>query len=252
MPGRPRILLCNDDGLGAPGIQAAAEALREMGELWISAPETERSSYSHAMTLNRPVFVERVATRTYSVSGTPGDAAFIALAGLMPARPDLVVSGINRGPNLGKDVVYSGTVAAAREGAFRGLRSMAVSLDRGTDYSFAAEFLTELASTLLERRIPFPRLDAGGVLLNVNVPAGQPRGVKWTRLGKREYGDNVIKRKSPRGHTYFWINGGPLEMKSPRGTDVHAVVHGHISVTPLVVDLTEQDAYHYLRDEPPF
>lgn len=249
MAKRPLILLSNDDGVHAPGIQAAREALDDLGDVWTCAPDSERSSCSHSMTLNEAIYAMNVSPRVWALSGTPGDAVFIALADILPRKPDLVVSGINSGPNLGKDVVYSGTVAAAREASFRGLRTVAISLQRGADFSHAASFIGKLASQLLKKKVPYPRHEQGGFLLNVNVPEGEPRGVKWTRLGVREYGEHVIKRRSPRKRIYYWLNGGPLDLPSPRGTDVHAVRDGHISVTPLHIDQTDEDAYYYLRDD---
>jgi len=246
MPDKPLILLTNDDGVKAPGLEAAAEVLAPLGELWIVAPDGERSSCSHAMTLTEPVFSKKVAPRTYAVSGTPGDAAYIAISDILPRRLELLVSGINRGPNLGKDTFYSGTVAAAREAGFRGLRGLAVSLVEGRDYSHAARVVEQLARLMLGRKCPFPKGTGPGVLLNVNVPGGSPKGVAWTRLGKREYGDHVIRRKGPRKNTYYWINGGPLPSPSPKGTDVHAVRHGLVSITPLVTDLTDLEAHETL------
>ena len=250
VPAKPLILLTNDDGVEAPGIEAAARVLGALGELWIVAPDGERSSCSHAMTLTEPVFCEKVGKRTYAVSGTPGDAAYIAYSDILPRRPRLLVSGINRGPNLGKDTFYSGTVAAAREAGFRGLRGLAVSLLEGSDYSHAARIVEQLAGMMLGRRCPFPTGTGSGVLLNVNVPAGRPKGVAWTRLGRREYGDHVIRRKGPKKNTYYWINGGPLPTPSPRGTDVYAVRRGMVSITPLTTDLTDLEAYRSL--EPSF
>jgi 5'-nucleotidase len=244
---KPIILLVNDDGVDAPGIGAAAESLGGIGEVWIVAPDSERSSCSHAMTLTEPVFLRKVGRRRYAVSGTPGDAAFIGFSDLLPGRPALTVSGINRGPNLGKDTFYSGTVAAAREAGFRGLRAIAISLVSGDDYAHAGRVLERLASMMVGRSCPFPAGVGPGVVLNVNVPEGEPRGMRWTRLGRREYGDHVIRRRGPRGHVYYWINGGPLPAPSPRGTDVHAIREGYVSVTPLVTDLTDEVA---LRKRP--
>jgi len=246
VPAKPLILLTNDDGVDAPGIEAAAEVLRPLGELWIVAPDGERSSCSHAMTLTEPVFCAKVGKRRYAVSGTPGDAAYIAYSDILPGRPKLLVSGINRGPNMGKDTFYSGTVAAAREAGFRGLRGLAVSLVQGDDYAHAARVVEQLARMLLGRRCPFPTGTGPGVLLNVNVPGGRPKGVVWTRLGRREYGDHVIRRKGPKKNTYYWINGGPLPSPSPRGTDVHAVRNGLVSITPLATDLTDLEAHRIL------
>ncbi len=243
MRGSPLLLLSNDDGLGSDGIEAAAEALAPLGEVWIVAPDGERSSCGHAMTLSRPIFCRKVGARAFAVTGMPGDAVFVAIADILPRRPDLVVSGINHGPNLGKDVYYSGTVAAAREAAFRGIRSIAVSLVRGRDFREAARVVRRLATAVLSRRSPFPRnATTGGVLLNVNVPPGRPRGASWTRLGRREYGEHVVKRESPRGQLYYWVNGGPLRAPSGRSTDIWAVRHGRISVTPLVLDETDERA----------
>jgi 5'-nucleotidase len=249
MATRPLILLTNDDGVGTPGLEAASGALEALGEVWIVAPDGERSSCSHSMTLTEPVFSRKLGRRTFSVSGTSGDAAYIAYSDILPRPPRLLVSGINRGPNLGKDTFYSGTVAAAREAGFRDHRAVAISLVRGDDYSHAARVLAQLARLLLARRTPFPRGTGPGILLNVNVPAGRPRGVAWTRLGRREYGDHVIRRKGPKNNTYYWINGGPLPSRSPRGTDVNAVRRGLVSISPLTTDLTDGLAHAKLATD---
>ena len=243
MRGRPLILVSNDDGVGAAGIAAVSSVLAGAGDVWIVAPDGERSSCGHAMTLSGPVFCRRAGPRTFEVSGMPGDAVFIAIADLLPRRPDLVVSGINHGPNLGKDVFYSGTVAAAREAAFRGIPAMAVSLVRGSDFSHAAAIAGRLSAMMLSAGCPFPRnRTAGGPFLNVNVPQGRPRGASWTRLGRREYGEHVIRRRSPRGRAYYWINGGPQGVPSARLTDIWAVRRGRVSVTPLTLDETDEQS----------
>lgn len=247
MSKRPLILLVNDDGVRAPGLEAAADVLGPLGDVWIVAPDGERSSCSHAMTLSEPVFCRRIDRRTFALSGTPGDAAYIAYSDILPRHPDLLVSGINHGPNLGKDTFYSGTVAAAREACFRDHRAVAISLVGGDDYTYASLVLMQLGRLLLGRSTPFPRGTGPGILLNVNVPSGKPRGVMWTRLGKRDYGDHVIRRKDPKKNTYYWINGGPQPTSSPKGTDVHAVHNGFVSITPLATDLTDIAAHEKLQ-----
>jgi len=240
-----RILLSNDDGVEAPGLRALAEALGELGTVIVCAPDREQSATSHSISLHRPLRIEEVPPwgargeiARYAVDGTPTDAVYLAVNHLLKDKPpDLIASGINRGPNLAQDVHYSGTVAAAREGAILGFRSFAVSLvGRGKlDYSHAARFACALAPQLLSRH--FPR----GHLLNVNVPAGEPLGARATRLGKRSYSAAVVQKVDPRGRAYYWIGGDEQAHERVPGSDCDAVYDDRlISVTPLHLDLTEE------------
>jgi 5'-nucleotidase len=247
------ILLTNDDGILAPGIHAIREELERIGghEVWAVAPDRERSASGHAITMYRPLFplkanIPGAKSPCYSVTGTPADSAKLAIEALLPRRPDLVISGINRGANLGTDIFYSGTVAAALEGPILGIPAIASSLDswESLDYSLAARFTAELAFKVLAEGVP------AGTLLNVNVPARpaeQIAGVRITRMGERLYKDQWDKRTDPRGRTYYWLAGELMEMDNGPDTDVSAVAAGYISVTPVQLDLTRYDQMERLQ-----
>ena len=232
------ILLSNDDGIHSEGLMALEESVRHVGEIYTVAPDRAQSSMSHALTLHRPLRVHELGTRRLSVDGTPVDCVKLALTGLLPVRPELVISGINKGPNLGDDIIYSGTVSAAIEGALLGIPAIAVSLVTFKDFDFraAAEFTATLIQRIAERDIP-PK-----TLLNVNVPPIPKRDLKgWrvTRMGKRHYSENIVERVDPRGIKYYWIGGDDLGFSNDDGTDCQTVHEGYISVTPLQVDLTD-------------
>jgi 5'-nucleotidase len=244
----PRILVTNDDGYTSEGLQILADALEGLGEVWVVAPDSEQSAVSHALTLDRPLRIKRLGERRVAVDGTPTDCVALGIANLMAKRaPDLVVSGINFGFNMGADVHYSGTVSAAFEGVILGAPAMAVSLGVGEGMSFhlAAEFARSLASWILERGLP-PE-----TLLNVNVPCGSPKGVRLTRLGVRRYTEGVIEERDPRGRRIFWIGGGHPVWEPIEGTDFHEVDAGYVSVTPLHLDLTDHDFLARLRATEP-
>jgi 5'-nucleotidase len=234
---RPLILVTNDDGVMAPGIRAAAEALRGVGEVIVAAPDRERSATSHSISLDRPLRVDEVEAGVYSIDGTPVDCVYLALLHLVPRRPALVVSGINNGYNLGSDVFYSGTVAGAVEGALRGVPAVAVSLERRRPQAFehAAGFLAALAGEVV-RRGSTALPDAS--LLSVNVPPGPVRGYRVTFLGRRVYRDQVEVRQDLRGRSYYWIGGPEENATDLPGSDCSAVRDGLVSVTPLGLDLT--------------
>lgn len=232
------ILLSNDDGIQSEGLMALEESLGRVGEVYTVAPDRPQSSMSHALTLHRPLRVYELGPRRLSVDGTPVDCVKLALTGLLPVRPDLVISGINKGPNLGDDIIYSGTVSAAIEAALLGLPAIAVSLVAFKDFDFraAAEFTAALVERIAEKAIP-PK-----VLLNVNVPPvpkSELQGWRLTRMGKRHYSENIVERIDPRGAKYYWIGGDDLGFANEEGTDCRAVHQGYISVTPLQVDLTD-------------
>ena len=232
------ILLSNDDGIQSEGLTALEESLRPIGEIYTVAPDRAQSSMSHALTLHRPLRVHEIAPRRMSVDGTPVDCVKLALTGLLPVRPNLVVSGINKGPNLGDDIIYSGTVSAAIEGALLGLPAIAVSLVTFKEFDFraAADFTACLVSQIQQRGI-LPK-----TLLNVNVPPVPKEALKgWrlTRMGKRHYSENIVERVDPRGGKYYWIGGDDLGFAQEDGTDCMAVHEGYVSVTPLQVDLTD-------------
>ncbi|MBI3066574.1 MAG: 5'/3'-nucleotidase SurE [Deltaproteobacteria bacterium] len=231
------ILLSNDDGIQSEGLTALDNALRSVADVYTVAPDRAQSSMSHALTLHRPLRVNELGPRRLSVDGTPVDCVKLALTGLLPVRPDLVISGINKGPNLGDDIIYSGTVSAAIEGALLGLPAIAVSLVTFKDFDFraAADFIMHLLGQIQQREIP-PK-----TLLNVNVPPipkGEIKGWRLTRMGKRHYSENIVERVDPRGGKYYWIGGDDLGFAQDDGTDGVAVQEGYVSVTPLQVDLT--------------
>ncbi|HEX3698019.1 MAG TPA: 5'/3'-nucleotidase SurE [Polyangia bacterium] len=237
MSERPLILVTNDDGVGAPGIRAVAEALRDVGDVMIAAPDRERSAASHSISLDRPLRVDEIEPGVFSIDGTPVDCVYLALLHLVPRKPALCVSGINNGYNLGSDVFYSGTVAGAVEGALRGVPSIAVSLQRQKpqDFSHAAAFLKALAAEAVARG---PGAIPDASLLSVNVPPGPLRGYQVTFLGRRVYRDQVEVRQDLRGRSYYWIGGPEENATDLPGSDCSAVRAGLASVTPLALDLT--------------
>jgi 5'-nucleotidase len=239
------VLLSNDDGVHAAGLRSLAAAF-EGDEVWVCAPDREQSASSHAISLHRPLRLHEVAPRWYSVDGTPTDAVYVGMNLVLKERwPDVVVSGVNHGPNLGNDVHYSGTVAAAMEGALLGVPAIAVSLASAPPHDFvpAARLAAELARALVASRPSRP------VLLNLNVPPGLVRGWRLARLGKRTYGNEVVTKIDPRGRRYYWIGGegGAVNHDIP-GSDCNAVgEEGLASVTPLQLDATDGEALEALR-----
>jgi 5'-nucleotidase len=235
----------NDDGVFSEGIHLLATELRELADVVVVAPDREQSATSHSLTLHRPLRMQRLEDDVYAVDGTPTDCVNLAVLWLLADDPpDLVVSGINFGFNLGDDVTYSGTVSATFEGTLLGIPSVAFSQEVSEDFSFAgaASFAKRLVGMLFERDLP-PDL-----LLNVNVPAGEVRGVSFTKLGHRVYRQSVVEKKDPRGRPYFWIAGTP-EWHDDEGTDHKAVSLGRISITPLHLDLTDYrgfESYEWL------
>lgn len=245
MPNAPRILVTNDDGYSSEGIAALLDALEGLGELWMVAPDSEQSAVSHALTLDRPLRVRRIDDRRFIVNGTPTDCVTLGISSLLGDRPpDLVVSGINRGGNMGVDVHYSGTVSAAFEGVILGYPAIAVSqaVGQGMVWDAAAASARELAAWVLEHGLP------EATLLNVNVPLGRPRGLRLTRLGVRRYTEGVVAQRDPRGRRIYWIGGGEPVWEAIPGTDFHEVGEGFISVTPLHLDMTEHRVLERLRD----
>ena len=244
----PRILVTNDDGYTAQGIQVLADALESLGEVWVVAPNREQSAVSHALTLHRPLRVQKMGERRFTVDGTPTDCVTLAVGNLMTdSPPDIVVSGINFGPNMGVDVHYSGTVSAAFEGVILGFPAIAVSQQLGEGFSFhaGARFARELTAWVLEHGLP------PDTLLNVNVPVVQPRGVRLTRLGTRRYTEAVLEQRDPRGRRIYWIGGGEPLWESIPGTDFPALHEGCITVTPLNLDMTDAAFLGDLLLDPP-
>jgi 5'-nucleotidase len=236
---RPLILLSNDDGVHAPGLAAAEGALRALGDLIVAAPDRERSATSHSISLDRPLRADEVRPGVFSIDGTPVDCVYLALLHLVPRKPDLVVSGINHGYNLGSDVFYSGTVAAAVEGALRGVPGIAFSLERRRKPDFAplASFVGALVAEVLQRG---PGAIPPGALLNVNAPSGALGDYEITFLGRRVYRDLVDVRQDLRGRSYYWIGGPEADVEDAPGSDTSAVRGKRVSVTPLGLDLTSR------------
>jgi len=245
--GSARILVSNDDGIHSAGLAALAEALAAIGDVVVVAPDREQSACSHALTLHRPLRIDDAGPGRYAVDGTPTDCVNLAVNAILPEKPALLVSGINRGANLGDDVTYSGTVSAAMEGTLLGVPSIAMSLlGRGPyDFSAAAAFAARLARWVLERGLP------PDTLLNVNVPPDRdgvaPNAVELTRMGRRRYGDAIVEKVDPRGRKYYWIAGDEVPFVAEEGTDFHAVQHGRISVTPIHMDLTNYPTLEQLE-----
>jgi 5'-nucleotidase len=232
-----RILLSNDDGYFAPGIALLAEALAPLADVTVVAPERDRSGSSNSLTLDRPLNVRRAQNGYYYVNGTPTDCVHLAVTGLLKQLPDIVISGINHGANMGEDTIYSGTVAAATEGFLLGIPSIAISLVAQGDghFSTAGRVAVELVGRFRKRPFGEP------VLLNVNVPDvehGELRGLRATRLGKRHKAEPVVKSTTPRGETVYWVGAAGGAQDAGEGTDFHAVAQNWASVTPLQMDLT--------------
>ncbi|MBI1763403.1 MAG: 5'/3'-nucleotidase SurE [Acidobacteria bacterium] len=241
----PRILVTNDDGYFSEGIAALAGALAAVGEVTIVAPASEQSASSHSLTLTRPLRVRQLGERRYNVDGTPTDCVVLALMTILKDnRPDLVVSGINHGANLGDDVTYSGTVAGAMEGVIFGVPSIAVSMTQRDerDFSHAAALAARLAGKVLQEGIP------DGTLLNVNVPPGEIRGVRWTQQGIRGAQAHIVEGVDPRGKQYYWIGAQIYAAQVEPNSDYAAIKEGLVSITPLRVELTDQKALEKLRD----
>jgi len=232
-----RILVSNDDGYFAPGITLLAEALRQLGEVTVVAPERDRSGASNSLTLDRPLSVRRAPNGFFFVNGTPTDCVHIAVTGLLDFTPDVVVSGVNFGANMGDDTIYSGTVAAAAEGFLLGIPSVAVSLASKVGKHFESGIAVALQMVERLRRTPFGE----PVLLNVNVPdipEGELQGTEVTRLGRRHKAEPVVKMQTPRGETAYWIGPAGGAADAGPGTDFFAVENRRVSVTPLRLDLT--------------
>ncbi len=243
-----RILVTNDDGVFSEGIKLLAEALEPLGEVTVVAPDREQSASGHSLTLHRPLRIRQLEERTYSVDGTPTDCVNLAIAWLLKDNPpDLVVSGINFGCNLGEDVTYSGTVSATFEATLLGVPSVALSQEVSEHFSFepAARVAHTVVQKLLEAKLP-PDL-----LLNINIPSAPISGVSLTKLGRRTYSQSVVEKRDPRGRRYFWLAGTP-EWTAEDGTDIHAIGEGRVSITPLHLDLTDYrglESYDWLTDK---
>jgi 5'-nucleotidase len=241
-----RILLSNDDGYFAPGLEHLAKALASRAQITVVAPERDRSGASNSLTLDRPLTVRRAANGFLFVNGTPTDCVHLAVTGLLDELPDMVISGINLGANMGDDTIYSGTVAAATEGYLLGLPSIAMSLASKTAEHF--ETAAAIAVQLVERHA---KQSAPPWLLNVNVPdiaLDELRGIAVTRLGRRHKAENVIETQNPRGETIYWVGAAGPAADAGEGTDFHAVASHYVSVTPLQIDLTNREQMNAVRD----
>ncbi len=233
-----RILLSNDDGYLAEGIQVLSETLAELGELTVVAPDRNRSAASNSLTLSRPIRAYKIADGFYKVDGTPTDCVHLGITGLLQEDPDIVISGINAGANLGDDVIYSGTVAAATEGRFMGFPGLAVSLAGTVHYASAAKAIKQIINNLLEAPL------ADDCILNINVPDlawEDIKGIKATRLGSREKSEPIIQQHDPYGSPVYWVGRAGHPVTNQIGTDFDAVHQGYISVTPLQIDMTRHD-----------
>lgn len=232
-----RILLSNDDGYFAPGLEALAGALAGLGDIVVVAPEQNCSGASNSLTLSRPLLLRKAASGFHFVNGTPTDCVHLAVTGMLDQLPDIIVSGINHGANMGDDTIYSGTVAAATEGYLLGIPSIAISLTSFEANNYAAA--GQVARKLVERFIGNPIKEP--VLLNVNVPDipyGELKGMEITRLGRRHKAEPVVKMVSPRNETVYWIGAAGAAADAGPGTDFNAVERGFVSITPLQIDLT--------------
>jgi len=269
---KPHILICNDDGIYAPGIMVLYEAVRDIGEVTVVAPDAEQSAVGHAITLSDPIKIKRVRRDThfegYAVVGTPADCIKLAVTVLLERPPDLIISGINLGPNVGISVIYSGTVSAATEGTILGIPSMAISLATFENplWETAAHVARRLTQELITRGLPSDvsrrsllakgegRAQEGlpaDTLLNVNVPnrpLDQVKGLAVTRMGRSRFAEIFHKRTNPRGDTYYWMDGELKITGDTAGTDIQALADGFVSLTPIWFDLTHAAALPKLRD----
>ncbi len=242
---RLQLLLTNDDGIDAQGLCSLAQAMGDTADVFVVSPELERSAMSHAITMHKPLHADLVspfegARKAWRINGTPSDCVKLGVEILMPSKPDLVLSGVNHGTNLGRDIYYSGTVSAAMEGMFLGIPSIALSYD-GLD----TEGL-KWACDFTHRWIASPRfqIPPSGILYNVNFPSlsrGLPQAMRWVKLGRREYANDFHKRVDPRGREYFWLAGRPQDALEDINTDVGALMAGDITITPLHMDATAYD-----------
>ncbi len=244
------ILVTNDDGIHSPGIGALMRAMEAIGDAYMVAPDRERSAVSHALTLHRPLKVEKLGANVWSVNGTPTDCVALGIEKLLPGKPDLIVSGINRGGNLGDDITYSGTVSAAIEGTIFGISSLAFSLviaeppGARPDYGAAGHMALRVARFALENGLPYD------TLLNVNIPNApeeEIKGVRFTRQSKRVYHGAIHETKSPWGEVHYWIGGGRPFWERGDDTDMDAVMDGYVSITPIHLDFTNAGAIDWLR-----
>jgi 5'-nucleotidase len=232
---RPLVLCSNDDGIESPHLEQLAARIEAFADVVVVAPERQRSAASHAITLHKPLRLTEVRPRRFSLSGTPVDCVYLGILKLVERVPNVVVSGVNDGYNLGSDVFYSGTVAAAVEGALRGAAGIACSIaPRATHVDEAITFAAEVVRAAIAE--PIPR----GTVLNVNMPGNGTDAYQWTMLGRRLYQDDVDERRDPRGRPYYWVGGGPAGHDDVEGSDCVAIARGWNSITPMHLDLTDR------------
>ncbi len=241
-----RILVTNDDGIDSPGLTVLAEALKAIGEVWVVAPDRERTAVAHAVTLHKPLRLHRLSPRTFSVNGTPVDCVNLALLKVMPKPPAIVVSGINKGVNLGDDVLYSGTVSAAMEGTILGIPSIAVSQEGRETFRFpvAADYAARIVRQVLAQGLP------DETLLNVNVPNRALRAIKGVRvtcLSRRRFHNPIIEKLDPHGRKYYWIAGTRVSWSRSKNADHEALEQGRVSVTPIHLDCTNYAVLDHFR-----
>jgi len=239
----PTILITNDDGIFSPGIEALAVALKTIGDVIVIAPDREKSATSQSLTITKPLKVIQINPNKYTIDGTPTDCIALGIEKILDKKPDLVVSGINLGGNLGDDINYSGTVAAAKEGTLLGVPSFAISIVAFKDYIFEAsmDIAPKIALMILKNGLP------ANTLLNVNLPLLPPdqiKGIKYTKQGKRIYNNSIKEINDPWGRPHFWIGGGIPTWDGGDDSDYHAISNGYISITPLQLDMTD---YEYLK-----
>jgi 5'-nucleotidase len=241
-----RILVTNDDGILSPGLVMLAKAVAALGEVWVVAPDRERTAVAHAVTLHKPLRVHEVGKRMYAVNGTPVDCVNLALLNILPKRPHLLISGINKGVNLGDDTLYSGTVSAAVEGTIHGVPSLAVSQEGGDEFHFAtgAHYALRVAQLILQRGLPEE------TLVNLNIPNRVLRditGVRVTCLSRRRFENPIIEKVDPHGKTYYWIAGTRVSWSRSKDADHEAIAEGAVSLTPLHLDSTNYGVLDQLR-----
>ena len=243
---RPIILLTNDDGVHAQGLLALRRAVSALGRVIVVAPTREQSASSHSITIDRPLRHIQHEPDVHSIDGTPADCVYLALfePRFLPRRPDVVLSGINHGPNIGTSVFYSGTIAGAREAAMRGIPAIAFSAPVAADFSC---WQHEIA-LFTQRLLKLPTTSTTASLININFPKGTALGVQVTRVGRQVYEENVIPRRDPGGREYFWIGGRVTEGAEREGTDAHAVALGYVSVTPLALEATNREDWALARE----
>jgi 5'-nucleotidase len=247
MAERQKILVTNDDSIRSKGIIVLARVLQEIGDVFVVAPDSEKSAVAHSLTLHRPLRVEKIKKNFYAVDGTPADCIHLGVNTILPKRPQLIVSGINKGGNLGDDIIYSGTVSAAFEGTLLGIPSFAISLVSRSHFKFdvAARFARRVARYIIRRGLP------KDTFLNINVPNLDEKEIKSYKITQQgrwiHDGNGVIEKMDPRGRKYYWIGGGQLIFDKGRNTDMEAVSKSHISITPLNLDLTNYSSIQKLK-----